>query len=157
MMPYELLFQLANLWIMPFWLLMILVPHWRWTGRILSSVWSIAPLALGYVVLVLPQVVNLLPVLANPTSAALASLLGAPEAAVIAWLHFLAFDLFVGRWIYLDSRSRRISAWLVSPTLFFTLMLGPLGLLIYLIVRRLVGQTANANDTTQANSTPVYR
>lgn len=156
-MPYELLFQLGNLWIMPFWLLMILLPHWRWTHRIVTSLWMVVPLAVGYAVLVLPQMVNLLPALANPTPAALARLLGTPEAAVVGWLHFLAFDLFVGRWIYLDSRSRQMSAWLVSPALFFTLMFGPLGLLIYLIVRRLVGQSAKIEAGAQSSSTPMYR
>jgi hypothetical protein len=53
-------------------------------------------------------------------------------------VHFLAFDLFVGRWIYLDSQERRISAWLVAPVLFLTLMLGPAGFLLYLAVRSAV-------------------
>lgn len=47
-------FQLANLYIAPFWLLMILLPHWSWTRRIMGSLWVIAPLALAYAVLVLP-------------------------------------------------------------------------------------------------------
>jgi len=63
------------------------------------------------------------------------SLLGSPAGASIAWVHFLAFDLFVGRWIYLDSQERRVSAWLMAPVLFLTLMLGPAGLLLYLVVR----------------------
>jgi hypothetical protein len=61
--------------------------------------------------------------------------LGSPAGATIAWVHFLAFDLFVGRWIYLDSQDRRISAWLMAPVLFLTLMLGPAGFLFYLVVR----------------------
>ncbi|MCL4859521.1 MAG: DUF4281 domain-containing protein [Caldilineaceae bacterium] len=64
-------------------------------------------------------------------------LFGAPEATAVAWIHFLAFDLFVGRWIYLDSRTQGGSVWLASPCLFFTLMLGPLGFLLYLAGRRL--------------------
>ena len=49
--------------------------------------------------------------------------------------HFLAFDLFVGRWVYLDSRERGISAWLMAPILLVVLMLGPLGFILYLVVR----------------------
>jgi hypothetical protein len=50
----------------------------------------------------------------------------------VAWAHLLAFDLFVGRWAYLDSRQHDISAWIASPLLFFILMAGPLGFLVYL-------------------------
>ncbi len=65
---------------------------------------------------------------------AIAKLLGSPAGVTIACAHFLTFDLFVGRWVYLDSRDRAISAWLMAPVLFFVLMLGPIGLLLYLIV-----------------------
>jgi hypothetical protein len=134
----DLLFQLANLWIMPFWLLMIFLPYWGWTRRIVSSLWFIAPLALAYVLLVAPQLMALLPVLANPELGSLARLLGTPDMAAIGWIHFLAFDLFVGRWIYLDSHARGISAWWISPCLALTLLFGPAGFLLYLALRSVV-------------------
>jgi hypothetical protein len=133
----ETIFQLSNLLVMPFWLLMILLPHWQWTKRISSSPWIAAPAALLYAILVIPALATLLPQLANPQLSAIAAALGTPEGATIAWVHFLAFDLFAGRWVYLDSRQRGMTAWLVSPILFLVLMVGPLGLLIYLAVRLL--------------------
>ncbi len=132
---YEQLFQLSNLLVMPFWFLMILLPVWGWTKRIIGSPWIAAPAALLYASLVLPQVGGLLGELANPQLAQIAALLGTPAGATIGWVHFLAFDLFVGRWVYLDSRERKLTAWLVSPILFVVLMFGPLGLLLYLLVR----------------------
>ena len=39
------------------------------------------------------------------------------------------------RWAYLDSQARSLSAWLMAPVLFLTLMLGPMGLLAYLVLR----------------------
>lgn len=131
----EQLFQISNLLVMPFWALMILAPRWRWTRRIVGSLWIVVPPALLYAALVLPGIGQLLPALANPSLAGIAGLLGLPSGALIGWIHFLAFDLFVGRWVYLDSQERGISPWLASPTLFFVLMFGPLGLLLYLIVR----------------------
>lgn len=131
-------FQLSNLLIMPFWLLMILLPHWRWTQRIMASLWTVVPAALLYAILVIPNFFGLLGELANPTLGSIAALLGTPSGATIGWVHFLAFDLFVGRWAYLDSREHGLSAWLVSPTLFFVLMFGPLGLLLYLGLRFLL-------------------
>lgn len=135
---YDQLFQLSNLLVMPFWLLMIVLPFWRWTKRIISSPWIAAPAALLYVALVLPQLAPLLAELASPQLTQIAALLGTPAGATIGWVHFLTFDLFVGRWVYLDSRERTISAWLVSPILCFVFMFGPLGFLLYLLVRRLL-------------------
>lgn len=137
---YDQLFQLSNLLVMPFWLLMIGLPLWGWTKRIISSPWIAAPAALLYASLVLPQIGGLLAELANPQLAQIAALLGTPAGATIGWVHFLAFDLFVGRWVYLDSRERNLSAWLVSPILFAVLMFGPLGLLLYLLVRRVAAR-----------------
>ena len=134
----ETIFQLSNLLTMPFWLLMIFLPHWGWTKRIMGSLWTVVPAALLYAVLVLPNLVTLLGDLANPSLATIAPLLGTPEGATIGWIHFLAFDLFVGRWAYLDSRQHGFTAWFVSPALFLTLMFGPLGLLLYLGVRALL-------------------
>jgi hypothetical protein len=129
------IFSLSNLFVMPFWALMILVPRWRWTQRSVQIPFFVAILALLYAVLVISQLAALLPILSQPSVANVAALLGTPAGATIGWIHFLAFDLFVGRWIYLDSQERSISAWFVSPLLFLTLMLGPLGFLCYLCLQ----------------------
>jgi heme A synthase len=51
------------------------------------------------------------------------------------WVHYLAFDLMVGTWIKRNSVKHGISHWLIIPCLFFTFMLGPVGLLLYLLIR----------------------
>ncbi len=140
----ETIFQLSNVLVMPFWLLMVFLPYWGWTKRILASPWVVGPAALLYALLVIPALASLLPQLANPQLEDIAALLGTPQGATIAWVHFLAFDLFVGRWAYLDSRQRGITAWLVSPLLLLILMVGPLGLLLYLIVRLFFGRSTQS-------------
>lgn len=138
-LPLESIFDTSSLLVMPFWALMILAPHWRWTKRIIGSPWIIAPAAALYLMLVLPDIGGILAGVSNPQLSGVSELLGQPIGATVAWVHFLAFDLFVGRWSYLDSRERGISAWLMAPILFFTLMLGPIGLLAYLILRAVIG------------------
>jgi hypothetical protein len=54
------------------------------------------------------------------------------------WIHYLCFDLFIGSWEVRDAQERGISHWLDLPCLFFTFMFGPVGLLLYFIVRRSV-------------------
>jgi hypothetical protein len=65
----------------------------------------------------------------------IAKLLSSEIGATIAWVHFLAFDLFVGRWIYLDTLERRVHPVVLGVVLFFVLMFGPLGYVLYLGLR----------------------
>ncbi|MBF5044988.1 DUF4281 domain-containing protein [Aggregicoccus sp. 17bor-14] len=132
------LFEISSLAVLPFWALMILLPRARLTERVMRAPWAPALLALLYAVLVLPRAGALLPLLARPQLPPVAALLGTPEGATIGWVHFLAFDLFVGRWAYLDARERGVSPWLMAPVLLLTLMMGPLGLLAYLGLRALL-------------------
>ena len=145
------IFSLSSLTVMPFWILMIFLPDWGWTKRILSSPWVAAGAAIIYVALVLPQVSSILPAVINPDLNSISVLLGTPSGAAIAWVHFLAFDLFVGRWIYLDSRAQCINPIAIAAILFFTLMLGPLGFFAYLITRLFVKQN-KLNTVNQASA-----
>jgi len=54
---------------------------------------------------------------------------------VLGWTHYLAFDLFVGQWIARDADNKGFHRLVQLPFLFFTLMTGPIGLLLWLIVR----------------------
>ncbi|MEO0561840.1 MAG: ABA4-like family protein [Chloroflexota bacterium] len=117
-----LLFQLGTPLVMVFWLLMVFAPGWRWTQRVAASPWIIIGPALIYSVVVLPRALEVFAVFNPPTLDGLSALLATPEGTLLAWMHFLAFDLFVGRWIYLDSRVNGVSPWLVGPLLFRTSM-----------------------------------
>lgn len=60
----------------------------------------------------------------------------ANDAALTAgWLHYLAFDLFIGAWISRDAAGRGISPLIVLPSLPLTFLFGPVGLLLYLVAR----------------------
>lgn len=140
----ETLFSLSNLFVLPFWGLMIFAPGWRWTSKVMRSLLPIGGLGALYAVLLVSQIGGAAGALLSPSAAGIAALLGTPAGATVGWIHFLAFDLFVGRWAYLDSRERGLSAWLVSPILVFIFMAGPLGLLLYLAARRIAaGRTNN--------------
>ncbi|MBO0722817.1 MAG: DUF4281 domain-containing protein [Blastocatellia bacterium] len=140
----EIVFATSSYLVLPFWALLIFLPGWRVTKRIMSTPLSVALPAACYAALALPRLLEIWPVVSRPGLAGIAGLLGSPAGATIAWFHFLAFDLFVGRWIYLDSRERGISAWLMAPVLYLTLMLGPCGFLLYLLIRSLKGYLAGA-------------
>lgn len=129
------LFEIGSLLVFPFWLLMVFLPHWRWTKRIIASPWIIIGPALLYVIAVLPNAFEIMAAFNPPTMDSVGTLIATPLGTVASWQHFLAFDLFMGRWIYLDSRTNNISAWFIAPLLYLTLMLGPLGFTAYLALR----------------------
>jgi len=130
-----LLFGLTFAVAAPFWVLMILLPGWSWTRRIVASPLIVLPVVLIYALLVIPALGEVLPAVASPTLGGVRDLLGTAGGAAAAWAHMIAFDLFVGRWSWLDSRERAVPALIMSPVLVLTILLGPLGLLVYLLVR----------------------
>jgi hypothetical protein len=64
-----------------------------------------------------------------------------PYLLLAGWVHYLAFDLFVGAWEVRDARRLQINHLIVVPCLLLTFMLGPVGLLLYLGVRGSLCQT----------------
>jgi hypothetical protein len=69
----------------------------------------------------------------------------APWAALAGWVHYLAFDLFIGAWIARRVMTEGMSRWWLLPLLPATFMFGPVGLLAHQILRLLLG--ANSNQT----------
>ena len=63
------------------------------------------------------------------------ALFASDSALTAGWLHYFAFDLFVGSWIVTDGIERRMPALLILPCLPLTLLFGPLGLLLFLLLR----------------------
>lgn len=137
-MRYESIFSLGGLLVLPFWLLMILLPRWGWVKRIVGSPWIVAGPTLLYGFVVLPRAPALLREFG--TLGQVAVLLGSPAGATAGWMHFLAFDLFVGRWAWLDGERRGIHPLLMAPVLLLTFLFGPLGLLGYLLLRAAAGR-----------------
>jgi hypothetical protein len=58
-----------------------------------------------------------------------------PVMVTAGWIHYLAFDLLAGIFIKRNAIKHNISHWLLIPCLLLTFMFGPIGLLLYLLVR----------------------
>ena len=63
--------------------------------------------------------------------AAVQRLFEVPEVALAGWIHYLAFDLFVGLWIAQRADAMGLSRWLQAPVLVVTFMFGPIGLMLF--------------------------
>nr|WP_232662572.1 ABA4-like family protein [Pseudonocardia sp. TRM90224] len=146
----DVLFTIAFPLAAPFWLLMIVAPTWSVTRRIIGSPFIVVPPLLVYALAVIPQFGEVLAAVAQPTPAGVAALLATPVGAAAGWAHFIGFDLFVGRWMYLEARERGIHPLVMAPVLVLTIMLAPLGLLAYLIIRTVTRTRTVHNDAMAA-------
>lgn len=123
-------------WIaMPGWLLLAVLPRWRWTQTITVGLLP-AILAVCYLTLFVRYFRQV-----PDGFGAFGSLAGVMQAftvegmVLVGWIHYLAFDLFVGSWEVRDAQRVGLRHWFVLPCLFLTLMMGPVGLLLYLVLR----------------------
>lgn len=129
----DFLFSVANAWILPAWLLLAVLPRWKGTPYIVVLA-GVVPLAICYSVLLLSSLGELNPD-AFSTLDTLGDAFSSKQALLTGWVHYLAFDLFVGFVITYDSLRNRIHTVLRIVVLFFTLMAGPLGWILYFIIR----------------------
>ena len=126
------LFLLCNIAVLPCWLLLLVVPRWRWTQRVTTF---IAPLLLAAVyacmLVTAPHVAGA----SFNTLEGVRLLFGSDQTLTAGWIHYLAFDLFTGSWETRDAQRLGISHWFVIPCLLLTFLFGPIGLGCYLILR----------------------
>jgi hypothetical protein len=143
------IFALSTFTIAPFYLLMVFFPRTELTRRVMRSIWSVAApsfltIVFGLVFVfsdmsVLPRFGGLL--LASAGGSAFGSYLQIlnelPPAALVMWLHAIAADLVMARWAYLESQELKLKTWLVSIAILLMGTNGPLGFVVYLVIRQL--------------------
>ena len=146
-MSADSLFGLASLVVLPAWILLAAASTWRWTQKLVRAV--ITALALVYLALV----VVYLPEAQGGFSSleSVAQLFANPYLLLAGWIHYLAFDLFVGSWQVGDAMRLGISRLAVVPCLVFTFLLGPIGWLCYLMLRALMGRQAGGEEARGAS------
>lgn len=81
-----------------------------------------------------------------------AALLGKKEMLLAGWVHYLAFDLFIGGWIAVEADKVGINRLIQAPLLLATFMFGPVGLAIFLIMR--AGYFRKADSQTASDDMP---
>lgn len=143
-MKADLLFRIANNIALLGWLILIFLPRWRWTARLIGPVLIPASLSSLYVALVVTQFGH------SGGFSSLSSvelLFHNPYMLLAGWVHYLAFDLFVGSWEVRDSQRIGIAYYLVVPCLILTFLFGPAGWLLYFLIRSVATRSIRMNDT----------
>lgn len=126
------IFRIVSTAVLPGWLLLILVPRWRFTMPVAAVG---LPLALAVVYAV---------VLGRHWGEGqggfgslkeVGMLFANPFALLAGWVHYLAFDLFIGAWEVRDAQKHQVPHLAVVPCLLLTFLFGPAGLLLYFVLR----------------------
>lgn len=132
-MPPDLLFSICNTVALLGWLFLLFLPRWTGTTSFVAPIVIPVLLGLVYVTLIVTNF--------GTSDGGFGSLEGVKQLfendylVVAGWIHYLAFDLFVGNWILRNAQKLDIRHLIVIPCLLGTFMFGPAGLLLYLAVR----------------------
>ena len=125
------LFNIANIYAVSIWTLMIFFPNWSITKKIMRPFLLFIPLIFLYIYyLVVTFDSESVAILASPQLQNIARFFSKEGAAGTGWVHFLVVDLFLGRWIYWQGQEKNI---LTTHSLLFCLFFGPVGLLSHII------------------------
>ena len=106
-----------------------------WIDRrraILWARWAAVPLCLVYLLFLLTHL-KAIPTDSGYTLAAIGRFFDKPVLLLVGWIHYLVLDLWVGSWEAEHAEKAGVPYGLLLPCLVATFMIGPLGLLLYLL------------------------
>ena len=148
-LSYENIYLIANWGVIPFWLLLIIMPNHILTNFLVQSIVPSFLLAgaygfIGYNIFLEGNILDSFELYRGLDG--LYSMFSNETFLLIFWIHFLAISLFVGAWVSRDSQKFLVPKFLVIICLILTYFTGPVGLFIYWFIRIFFAKKINFND-----------
>ena len=149
-LTFKNIFLYFNFGVLPFWLMLVLIPNSTITKILVNSVIIPLILAITYIYVIyktilldesLLQVFQLYLNLDN-----LYTLFSIESFLLVFWLHFLALNLFLGSWIASDGVKYGVPKSLVFVPLVIVYFTGPVGLVLYWFFRIFYAKKLNFHD-----------
>ena len=148
-MNYENIYLIVNWGVLPFWIMLIILPSHGVTNFFVQSI--IVPLILAsaysfvaYNIYLEGNILDSFELYRGLDG--LYSMFSSEAFLLIFWIHFLALSLFLGAWITRDSQKYMIPKFFLIISLISTYFTGPVGLLIYWFIRIFFAKKINFND-----------
>ncbi len=132
-MSWSTLFAATNAIALVAWALLIFGPRGSRTAAIILY-FGVGLLCLAYAAMFVAQLDSLVGDGVTGIEG-IRALFAKDGGIVLGWTHYLAFDLFIGQWIAKDADHKGFSRIAQAPVLLLTLFAGPIGLLIWLVIR----------------------
>ncbi len=148
-LTYQNIYLMANWGVIPFWLLLIIMPNHGITNFFSKSVIPSVLLAIAYCfvsynIFIDGNILDSFELYQGLDG--LYSMFSNEGFLLVFWLHFLAISLFLGAWITRDSLKFSVPRFLVAIALIFTYFTGPVGFLIYWFIRIFFAKKVSLND-----------
>jgi len=135
----DMLYYWVNLGVLPFWFILIFFPQTHLSKYFVTSVFPILILSGTYVFIIYKSFLNSYDFIGNfnlyLNLNSLSELFKDQTFLLMFWVHFVSINLFTGGWIVKDSQRLSINKILLIIPLIVTYLIGPLGLLLYWLIR----------------------
>ena len=135
----ETLFYWVNLGVLPFWLVLIFFPYSNLSRYFVTSIFPVLLLSGAYIFVLYKSYLISYDFMNNFSLYLsidhLLNLFSNKLYLMIFWIHFISINLFTGGWIVKDSQKLNINKILIIIPLVITYLIGPMGLLLYWLIR----------------------
>ena len=146
----EILYFWVNLGVLPFWLILIFFPSSNINKFFVTSILPILLLSGAYIFALYKSYLNTYDFISNfglyLSISNLSNLFSNNLFLILFWIHFVSINLFIGGWMVRDSQKLLINKILVSFPLIITYLIGPLGVLIYWLIRIFYAKSISLYD-----------
>tara|TARA_Y100001960_G_C14571677_1_gene776168 strand:+ start:482 stop:955 length:474 start_codon:yes stop_codon:yes gene_type:complete len=138
-LTFENIYLWTNIGLLPFWLMLIIIPNSKLTQFLINSIILPLILSVTYIYVIYQTILLNEPMfeifklylsLEN-----LYTVFATESFLLVFWLHFAALNLFVGSWISRDSVKYNIKRRLIFLPLILVYFTGPLGIVLYWLIR----------------------
>ena len=149
LLSYENIYLIVNWGVVPFWMLLIILPNHNVTNFFTQSIVVFLILATAYSYIaynIFIEGIILDSFELYKGLDGLYSMFSNEGFLLLFWVHFLAISLFVGSWIVRDSQRYLVPKFLVIISLIITYFSGPIGLFFYWFIRIFFAKKISFND-----------
>ena len=146
----EMLYLWINIGVLPFWILIVFFPQSQLCKYLATSIFPIFLLSAAYIFILYKAYLGSFD-FDNNFSLYLglnnvSELFRDDYYLLMFWTHFVAVNLFIGGWILKDSQKLYMNKILLAFPLIITYLTGPIGILIYWIIRIFYAKRLNLYD-----------
>ena len=146
----ETLYYWVNLGVLPFWLILIFFSNTKFCRIFVTSIFPFLILSGAYIFILYKSYLNSYDFISNFNLYVglgnLKSLFSDDFFITMFWIHFISINLFTGGWIVKDSQRFAINKLFIILPLIITYLVGPIGLLIYWLIRIFYAKNVNIYD-----------
>jgi len=146
----EILYYWVNLGVLPFWLILIFFPNSKICRIFVTSIFPFLILSGAYIFILYKSYLSSYDYSSNfdlyLNKDNLKNLLSNDYFLIMFWVHFISINLFTGGWIVKDSQKFTINKFLIIVPLVITYLIGPIGLIVYWLIRIFYAKSINLYD-----------